>query len=111
VERGELFAVDEPDRLIGLKILGDGSRIFCNYEGFIQASFVQTGEIVGKVNFNETLYGPLTTDGSRVWDYRQGWDFGTLGSLPAHFYNTSPDRLHLSGVMVWDTSQCMVKIQ
>ena len=110
VESGELlFAVDEPNELIGLKILGDGSRIFCNYEGFIQALSVQTGEIVGKANVNDILYGSLTTDGSKVWGYTLGWDFGTLGSLPVQLPNIPPDRLHPNDTMLWDTDLCRIE--
>ena len=101
--------MDEPNKLMGLKILGDGSRIFCNYEGLIQALSVQTGEIVGKLNTNDALFGSLTTDGSRVWDYENGWDFGTLGSLPVQLSSIPPDRLHPNSVMLWDTDLCRIK--
>jgi hypothetical protein len=68
VERGELlFAVDGPDKLQELIISGDGSRVFCLGERFIQALSVQTGEIVGKVHVDYYTCPSLTTDGSRVW--------------------------------------------
>ena len=110
VERGELlFAVDGPDELEALKISGDGSRVFCLGKGFIQALSVQTGEIVGMVDLNGSSYGPLTVDDSRVWIYDQGWDFGTLGSLPIQLSNISLHKFHPNGVVLWDNGLCRIK--
>ena len=110
VERGELlFAVDGPDELEALKISGDGSRVFCLGKGFIQALSVQTGEIVGMVDLNGSSYGPLTVDDSRVWIYDQGWDFGTLGSLPIQLSNISLHKFHPNGVVLWDNDLCRIK--
>ena len=38
-----------------------------------------------------------------------GFDFGTLGSLPVQLPSIPPDRLHPSGIMVWDTDLCRIK--
>jgi len=110
VERGELFfAVDGPDGLKGLRISGDGSRVFCLGGRFIHALSVQTGEIVAKVNLDDPFHKPLTIDGSRVWIHNQGWDFGTLGSLPVQLSNIPPHKLHPNGVVLWDTGLCRIK--
>jgi WD40 repeat protein len=113
VERGEsLFVVDGPDKLQELIISGDGSRVFCLGERFIQALSVQTGEIVSKVHVDYYTCPPLTTDGSRVWvNPDHGWDFGTLGSLPVQLPNIPPYRLHPNVVMLWDISLSRVKDQ
>jgi len=109
MEEGELlFAVDEPEFLHNLKISGDGSRVFCLSTEFIQAVSIQTGEVVGKVNVNDS-FGFLIVDGSRVWvDCGswgcQGWDFGTPGSSPVQLPNIPPHKLHHNGTMLWDIS-------
>jgi len=110
IEKGELlFAMDGPDKLRELKISGDGSKVFYLDVRSIQALSVQTGEIIGKVDVNEPFYGFLTVDGSRVWVDNQGWDFGTLGSLPAQLPNIPPYKLHPNGVVLWDTSLCRIR--
>ena len=115
VERGELlFAVDELSGLRYLKISGDGSRVFCLYEGFIQALSVQTGEIVDTVIVDSIDCCFLTVDGSRAWAHElnlehQGWDFGTPGSSPVELLNMPANKLHPNGVILWDT--CLSRIK
>ena len=109
-----LFAVDELSGLRHLKTSGDGSRVFCLYEGFIQALSVQTGEIVNTVIVNSLNYRFLTVDGTRVWAHElnlehQGWDFGTPGSSPVELLNIPANKLHPNGVMMWDTCLSRVK--
>ena len=115
VERGEpLFTVDRLDRLWDLKISEDGSRVYCLNEVSIQALSVQTGEIVGKVDFSSHFSGLLTIDGSRIWvclsksEY-QGWNFGTPGSLPVQLPNIPPHKLHPNGTMLWNTGLCRIE--
>ena len=114
VEKGKLLlAVDGPTYVKNLRISGDGSRVFCLGVSSIQAWFIQTGEVVGKVKINSSgSVGPLTVDGSRVWIHHpeseyQEWDFGTSGSSPVHLSNIPT--LHLNGTMVWDISQSTIK--
>jgi len=56
----------------------------------------------------------LTVDGSRVWIHYpqseyQGWDFETQGSPPVQLSNMPPEKLHLTGSILWDTSQSKIK--
>ena len=110
VKKAELlFVVNKPNKLKDLKISGDGSRVFCLGEGFLQALSVQTGKIVGKVNVKvSSHHGFLSVDGSRVWVHYhgledQGWDFGTPGSSPVQLPNIPAGRHHPNGIMLWDT--------
>jgi WD40 repeat protein len=88
----------------GLKISGDGSKVFLHTGGFIQAWSIQTGEAVGKVEVGENLLpGSLHVDGSRIWASlkdkpTQGWDFGVPGSSPvplSNISNISSEKPHL----------------
>ena len=115
VEKGELlWAVDGPNRLDDLRISGDGSRVFCLSERFIQVLSVQTGEVVDEI---KVVYSPyymksLTVNGSRVWlcdpnsEYL-GWNFGTLGSSPFQLH--SAPMLPLNDTLVWDARQSKIR--
>jgi len=115
VEKGEsLLVVDGPNKLLDLKISGDGSRIFCLGVGFIQAISIKTGEVVGRVDVDTYHLESLAVDGSRVWVCNsisgcQGWDFGTIGSPPVQLPNTPANKLHPVGILLWDTSLSRVK--
>ena len=85
----------------GIRISGDGSKVFHLTGESIQAWSVQTGEAVGRVALGGfyTL-DPLCMDGSKVWvcfhdSSIQGWDFGIPGSSPIQLSNKTPDRPHL----------------
>ena len=84
-----------------LRISGDGSKVFVLGREYIQAWFIQTGEVVGKVGLEgEPLYDSLIVDGSRIWFFwkdlqTKGWDFGVPDSTPILLSNTSPDKPHL----------------
>ena len=112
IERGEMLqTVDTPGhQLDDLRISGDGSKIFSLYWRYIQVWSRLTGEVQDKVEIESVdSQQSLTVDGSRVWIYHpqseyQGWDFGTQGSSPVQLSNMPPDKLHLTGTMLWDTS-------
>ena len=78
-----------PYDLDGLRISGDGSIVFCLFEGSIQAWSIHTGEHVGEVELElkQRFYlDPLQMDGSKIWirlmdSSTQGWDFG-LSNTP-----------------------------
>jgi len=101
----------------GIRISGDGSKVFCLHERSIQAWAIQTGEAVGVVELEDDLHmDPLYMDGSKIWvcfesSTIQGWDFGTSGSSPIPLSNTFPDRPHLNliGGTRWETSPVMIK--
>ena len=125
LEKGELLQkVDTSGNKSGcdgLRISGDGFKVFCLNWGFIQAWSVQTGEALGRVEVvaevveeEETsddemgmwddasttksqYFDPLHVDGSKIWVCfegapTQGWDFGISGSSPVQLSNTFPDR-------------------
>ena len=98
-----------------LKIVGDGSKIFCLGEYYIQAWSTMTGEILGEARIGcRDDIGSLVIDGSKVWacypkSYYQGWDFGTPGSSPIQLSNIPPRKLHPSGSMLWDWNQSKVQ--
>jgi len=117
LERGEVLqTVDAPgDHLEDLRISGDGSKIFSLYWESIQAWSRLTGEVLDRVQMGwVSPQRSLTVDGSRVWIHHpqteyQGWDFGTQGSSPVQLSNMPPDKLHLTGTMLWDISLSRIK--
>ena len=84
------------DCVDNVRISGDGSIVFCLCRMSIQAWSIQTGEVVGKVGFEDhETDRSLTVDGSRAWLHShnsepQGWDFGIPGSPPAQLSGTFP---------------------
>jgi len=87
----------------GLRISEDGSKVFFLTEKSIQAWSIWTGEVMGKVEFEDhSLYlDPLHVNGSRIWvcfwgSPTKGWDFGTLGSSPTPLSDTPPNKPHLN---------------
>jgi WD40 repeat protein len=102
IEKGEsLQTVEARSWVGGLRISGDGSKIFCLDGRFIQAWSMWTGEAVGKVKVRGWPHlDPLHVDGSRIWVCfkdmpPQGWDFEIPGSSPVPLSNTSSERPHL----------------
>jgi WD40 repeat protein len=78
----------------GLRISGDGSKVFCLHDGSIQAWPMWTWEPVGEVKLGPDrmpFLDSLCTDGSEVWarnhqlSTQEGWDFGVSGSSPVKF--------------------------
>ena len=99
---GELIqTIDAPpyQGIYGLRISGDGSKVFCLTREVIQAWSIHTGELVGEVEFkseSNPCLGPQT-DGSKIWiqlndSLTQGWDFGISGSPPVLLSNESVGR-------------------
>ena len=107
--KGEaLWAVNLQVNICGIKIAGDGSRVFCLDRKFIQALSMQVGNLVGQAKISSPKFRPyLIVDGSKVWvqytnlEY-QGWDFGILGSSPVQLHNVAPDRYYFNSAVVWD---------
>ena len=103
VEQGELLrSVDVPESN-GLRISGDGSKIFCLTGRSIQSWCMQTGEAVGRVELENCDWNldSLIADGSRIWvcsedSSTRGWDFGISTSYPTPLSNTFPDRPQLN---------------
>ena len=85
----------------GLRISGDGSKVFCLIGRSIQAWSMWTGEAMGRVELDGVPWlDALHVDGSRIWvcfkdSPTQGWDFGISGSFPTLLSNISLDRPRL----------------
>jgi WD40 repeat protein len=85
----------------GLRISGDGSKIFCMTWRFVQGWSMLTREAVGEVEVGQDSYlNPLHAKSSRIWvdihdSPTQGWDFGISGSPPILLSNTSSERPQL----------------
>ena len=85
----------------GIRISGDGSKVFCPCEKSILAWSIWTGDIIGRVELEGDLgLDPLYADGSKVWvslsdSSVHGWDFGPPGSSPTPLSNTSSNRPRL----------------
>jgi WD40 repeat protein len=100
---------------MGLKISGDGSKVFLHTGKFIEAWSIQTGAAVGKVEVgDDLLWGSLCVDGSRMWvsfkdKPTQGWDFGVSDSPPALLSNTSLERPHLNFIWGMDVGPSRIE--
>ena len=104
-EKGELLrTVDIPkDSVMDLRILGDGSKVICLYEGFIRAWSIWTGDLVGETETWLQYHPPdLLTIGLNARVYHilinhpiVGWDFGILDSPPVGLSDVSQDWPHL----------------
>ena len=86
----------------GIRISGDGSKVFCLTGKSIKAWSMWTWEAIGEAELAlGSLYlDPLHVDGSRIWVQfvdlsTQGWDFGISGSPPVPLSNVSTERPHL----------------
>jgi len=133
-EKGKLQAISIPrEDTQDLRIVGDGSRVLQLSKDSIQAWDIWTGESVCKERLKkgnggfETFqrgspeelvhFDTLRMDGSKVLvrfgvSSVQGWDFGTLGSTPIQFSETSSGRPHLNFIDVrkWSKSS-LVRIE
>ena len=102
----------------GVRISGDGSKVFYLTEESIHAWSIWTGEPVGKVELEDKPYfDPLWVDGSKIRvDFNdsqtKGWDFGTSGTSPIQLSNTSLDEYHLDFIrgIWWNHSLCITKV-
>ena len=118
-EKGELLqTIEVPGgRIMDLRVSGDGSKVICLYEEFMQAWDIWTRQAVGRVQswYDQTKI--LATGGSKVWTEVKavyapnvhGWDFGIPGSSPVELSNNPPDRLHLNDTMVWEVNKSRMK--
>jgi len=97
----------------GIRISGDGSKVFCLSWKTIQAWSIQTGEVVGEVGLEVfQSQRSLTVEGSRAWVHSPfseplGWDFGTPGTSLVRLSNTP--LLHANDTKVWDIRQSAIK--
>jgi WD40 repeat protein len=99
----------------GLRISGDGSKVFCLTETAIQVWSMDTGKHMGNVRLElgrEWHLDPLQTDGSRIWVQlkdlsTQGWDLGTSSSslVPSSVGSTGRPLLDFIGGSSWQTEK------
>jgi len=103
-EQGELQTVGKTFFVPrGLRISGDGSRVFCVDHSDIQAWSIHTGEHTGKIQMHSGYpyyLDPLWIDGSKVMvrcegSSTLGWDSGIPGSTPIKISPTPSDRPNL----------------
>ena len=102
------------NKVMDLKISGDGSKVFLQDHRSIRAWSLSTGEVVGVVQ--QELPGSLIVEGSRVWvqakDSTWGWDFGIPGLKYPPVLTRSPNRPCLdliSSTEIWNTSPPRIK--
>ena len=104
VEKKELVQTINPSvpDVAGLRISGDGSKVFCLSRKFILAGSMWTGDIIGKVELESDSYlDPLCADGSKILvclrdsSLLQGWDFGTSDPSPIPPSSTALNRPRL----------------
>jgi len=114
-EKGELLQTVDVPKLRGLRISGDGTRVFYLSRRFIKTWSIWTGEPVGEVELKVQGKGPyldpIYMDGSKIWVQSKGpsshgWDFGISGSPPVQLPNMSTERPHLDfvGSTPWQTN-------
>ena len=117
-EKDELLQTVDTPTLHGLRISGDGSKVFGETQESIQSWSMQTGKAVGEVKLKGSNWrlDPLCADGSRIWacykDSNEGWDFGLPGSSPTPLSNIFPNRPHLNfihGTNWWDGGPSRIK--
>ena len=102
VEKGELLQTLDTPTLRGLRISGDGLKIFCLDVGILQAWDMWTWKPMGKVKLegNSCFLDSFCPGGSKIWvkfkdSSIQGWDFGTSNSSPVPLCKTLLERPHL----------------
>ena len=109
-EKGELLQTLDAPGCRGLRISGDGSKLFYLDNGILQVWAMWTWELMGEVNsgWEEPTLDPLCADGSKIWilsedSSTQGWDFGVLGSSHVPLLHASSGRpcLDLIGGTSW----------
>ena len=97
----------------GIRISGDGLKIFCLKMDYILALSMSTHDIIGEVELEGYIWlDPLRADGSKIWVWLdnsslQQWDFGTLGSSPILLSNAPLNRPQLDlvdGHLWWKNS-------
>jgi hypothetical protein len=99
-EKGKLLHMVDVDwgAAGGLKLSGDGSKVFLQDSNHLQAWSTLTGEVIGKVEVGDnSCLKSLHVDGSKIWvSFKdrptQGWNFGVSGSSPISLSETSSER-------------------
>ena len=112
VEKGKLlWEADSHISICNIKISQDGTRVFCLYQGSLQALSAETGEVMGQVKFKSSgiLAPSLTADGLRAWVHYpdsepQGWNFGISDPSPIQLLDVSPHQYYLNSTLQWDPS-------
>ena len=101
-EKGENFqeVTISPLTCDSLRISGDGSKVFCLYDGVIEAWSMRTGEFISEAEFGELYLLYFYLEDSKIWvqpsiSSFKGWDFGILGSSPLLLHHTFPERPRL----------------
>ena len=111
-EKGELLQTLDAPWPSGLRISGDGSKVFCLSSRIIQAWNMWTWELVGEVELeDDNLYlDSFCPSDSNIWvrsggSLTQGWDFRTPDSPPVLLCKTYTERPHLDfiGGPLWQT--------
>ena len=113
-ENKPLWTVNSPlVGLEGLRISGDGTKVFCLTNISIQAWSLDTGEHIGNMELDlkgSWYLDPLQMDDSRIWiqfenSPTQGWDFGTSSSslIPPLIGSTGRPYLEYIGGASWQT--------
>jgi len=112
IQRGRFLQTLEEFGPNGLKISGDGSKLFFVSDRLIRAWDMWTWQSAGEVELEaHGLYlDSICLSGSKVWVQSknlgvQGWDFGTSDSTPLPLCNTSTERFRLDfiGGPSWQT--------
>ena len=98
---------------LGLRISGDGTKVFCLIWRSIWAWSIDTGECMGEMELElggHWCLDPLQMDDSRIWvqledSSTQGWDFGTSSSsiIPSSIGSTGRPLLNFISGPYWQT--------
>ena len=103
IEKGGLLQTVDTTPPRCLRILGDGSKIICLFDGIVRAWSMWAWELVCEIKLDlggELYLDSLCTYSPRIWIHskdspaQEGWDFGNSGSSPVPF-DPSTGRPHL----------------
>ena len=109
--KGKLRGIATPYDSLGLRVVGDGSRVLELHSNMISVWDIWTGKAVCEASLKEKhgRFDALRLDGSKVLVHLgesvQGWDFGTPGSTPTQFSEIPSDRSHLNFIDVREWSR------
>ena len=117
-EKSDIQRVDVNNSGVrGVRISGDGSKVFFLMGRSIQTLAIRTGEVVGEVELaGDPFFDPLCLGGSKIRvcfedSSTQEWDFGISGSSPILLPNTIQNGYHLNliGGTRWETGPIMIR--
>jgi len=103
--------ISDPGKPLDLRVSGDGSKVFCLYEKWIQGWDIWTG---GNVGGEVSIYGErfLETYGSKVRvgpQIGRAWDF-EIPDIPPVILSSDPSGgFHLSDTKYWEPNMSRVK--